>query len=304
LRLKFRNRCPACGAATFTTVYEEPFSAPGIRAYLNRHYEGKASNAADAFDYSLVRCDDCSLVYQAQVPDEPLLAEIYNHWVPGNQEGVDSSTLAEYRYLAEQVQFVIEHFSVPPSDLRVLDFGFGWGQWAKMAMGFGCRVAGVELSQERIRDALATGLEVIEGNDLPKRAFRFVNTEQVFEHLLEPGAVLQKLVESLTDDGVIKISVPDSSTALRQLRREGEFAKLAAEQQMPIAPLEHINCFDYKSLVSMGRKAGLKPLRPRFRKLLNGASGLFQPRNLARTMARPIYRHVYPRTTFVYFVRA
>jgi 2-polyprenyl-3-methyl-5-hydroxy-6-metoxy-1,4-benzoquinol methylase len=302
--LKFRNRCPVCGATSFTNVYEEPFSGPGIRAYLQRHYEGKASTAADASNYSLVRCNDCRLVYQAHVPDEQLLAEIYNHWVPGGQQLADGSTLAEYRYLAEQVQFVIEHFGVPPSDLRVLDFGFGWGQFAKMAMGFGCKVAGVELSRERIRDAQRAGLEVLEGKDLPKSTFRFVNTEQVFEHLLEPGAVLQELVESLTDDGVIKISVPDSSAALRQLRREGAFAKLEANQQLPIAPLEHINCFDHKSLVAMGRKAGLRPIRPRFRHMLNSSSGLFHPRSFAKAMARPIYRHVFPRTTIVYFGRA
>jgi hypothetical protein len=31
---------------------------------------------------------------------------------------------------------------------------------------------------------------------------------------------------------------------------------------------------------------------------------LLQPKNLARVLARPIYRHIFPRTTFVYFVRA
>ena len=279
-------------------------SAPGIRAYLEKQYEGKATTAADAFTYSLVRCQDCRLVYQAQVPDEQLLDEIYNHWVTGGQEGVDSITLAEYRYLAEQVQFVIEHFGVPPAGLRVLDYGFGWGEWAKMAMGFGCKVAGVD-ARERIRDAQRAGLEVIEGKDLPKSTFRFINTEQVFEHLLEPGAVLQELVASLTDDGIIKISVPDSSAALRHFRRKGAFAKLEANQQMPIAPLgqQGFNCFEYESLVAMGRKAGLAHSPP-FSQMLNSASGLFHPRSFAKAMARPIYRHVFPRTTFVYFGRA
>ena len=89
------------------------------------------------------------------------------------------------------------------------------------------------------------------------------------------------------------VRAPAAAPARRRVR------KLEANQQLPIAPLEHINCFDYESLVAMGRKVGLRPIRPRFRQMLNSASGLFHPRSFAKAMARPL-----PRTTFVYFGRA
>lgn len=304
--LKIRTECPGCLSASLSLVYEEPYTGAGIQAYLARQYEGHASGTADTGVYALARCNRCGLAFQQQVPGENLLGEIYNGWVPGTEFEREhrNYSLDEYRYLAEQVQFIIQHFGLAPGELDMLDFGFGWAHWSKMAMGFGCNVWGVELSEERARHGASVGLRVIGLADLPARRFRFINTEQVFEHLTEPRQVLEKLRDALSGDGVIKISVPNAASALKKISQGGKFGALSTDDQMPIAPLEHINAFTHDSLVAFGKEFGLKPLRPPLLRLYNSASGLLQPRNLARVMARPVYRHIFPRTTFVYFVRA
>ena len=124
------------------------------------------------------------------------------------------------------------------------------------------------------------------------------------EHLTEPREVLEKLAASLAADGLIKISVPNASGSLKKVRNGNRFGSLSADDQMSIAPLEHINSFTHDSLVAFGKTLGLKPMRPSFYQLYNCASGMLQPKNFARIFARPIYRHVYPRSTFVYFERA
>jgi hypothetical protein len=305
--MKIRNRCPSCLGKSISLIYEEPFGSAGVRGYLQRHYEGHASTAAVEGDsFVLVRCDDCGLAFQKFVPDDALLNEIYNAWVPGTmlERQERNYSLDEYRYLAEQVQFLIEHFECAPAELEVLDFGFGWGHWSRMAMGFGCNVWGTELSRERLKYGKAIGIHVVELDEMPQQKFHFINTEQVFEHLVEPRLVLERLVESLSPNGLVKISVPDATSALKQLQRTREFAALPPQQQMPIAPLEHINSFDHASLVRLGESLGLKLVRPSFVRLLNSASGLLRPKNLARVVARPVYRHIFPRSTFVYFARA
>jgi|GEM_PF-271961 len=304
--LKTRACCPACLSSSLSVVYQEPYTGPGMQAYLARHYEGHASRTAEAGAYTLARCGHCGLVFQQQVPDDALLGEIYNDWVPGTELEREhrNYSLDEYRYLAEQVQFIIQYFGLPPSEIDALDFGFGWAHWSKMAMGFGCNVWGVELSEERARHGRSVGLRVVGLADLPPRRFRFINTEQVFEHLTEPRQVLEKLRDALSGDGVIKISVPDAAAALKKISQGKNFGALSAADQMPIAPLEHINAFSHESLVAFGKELGLKPLRPSLYRLYNSASGLLQPRNLARAVARPVYRHIFPRSTFVYFVRA
>lgn len=304
--MRVRTHCPACLSPSLSQVYEEPYAGEGIQNYLQAHYEGKASRAADDFVYVLARCDRCGLTFQKNIPGDRLLGEIYNTWVPGTdlEREHRNYSLDEYRYLAEQVQFVIQYFGLAPAELKMLDFGFGWAHWSRMAMGYGCRVSGVELSEERARHGESVGVEVLRLDDLPEQTFRFIHTEQVFEHLAEPRVVLDRLVAALAPGGLIKISVPNAVAALKKIGQGQRFGALSAGDQMPIAPLEHINAFSHPSLVAFGKAAGLKPILPGFYRLYNSASGMLQPRNLARVLARPVYRHLFPRSTFVYFERA
>jgi transcription elongation factor Elf1 len=304
--MKNRHQCPACLSNHLEVVYEESYAAEGVQSYLERHYEGRASNSADGYDYRLAACQRCGLTFQQEVPDDDLLGEVYNSWVPGTElerEHRDYS-LDEYRYLAEQIQFVIQYFKTSPGSLNMLDFGFGWAHWSKMAMAYGCCVSGVELSEERSQHGRGIGINVLNLEQLPPSQFHFIHTEQVFEHLTAPREVLARLVSSLLPGGLIKISVPDAGHTLKKISQGTQFGALSPADQMSIAPLEHINAFSYDSLVLFGKTLGLKPLRPSFYQLYNSASGLLQVKNLLRVLARPVYRHVYPRSTFVYFQKA
>lgn len=298
-----RDRCPGCQREAGKLLYSEPLDSPGITRYMQEHYEGRVDRAFAGHDYQLARCDHCSLAYQALVPVPELLEEIYDRWLPDTERAAVASRfdLGDYRYLAGQVEFVLAHFGLRPGEIKALDFGFGWAEWSKMASAYGLDVCGAELSQVRIAYAKSVGIRIVESDALPARAFHFINTEQVFEHLLEPGAVLKQLAAALRPGGLVKISVPDAGKAIRKLLGAKSFAALGKDDIMPIAPFEHINAFTYDSLVAMGREAGLAPIRPSLRKLYNGSSGWMQPKSALKTLARPLYRHVYPKSTFVYF---
>jgi SAM-dependent methyltransferase len=304
--MKLRTHCPACLSTELKIIYEEPYQAPGVQQYLRRHYEGRASRAADDYTFQLTTCDSCGLTFQKQVPDDAMLDELYNRWVPGTEleRTHRDYSLDQYRSLAEQIQFIIEHFGTLPSQLNLLDFGFGWAHWAKMAMGFGCNVSGTDFSEERRSYGKSVGIEVVDLENLPPKKFHFINTEQVFEHLTEPREVLGKLLDSLAPDGLIKISVPNAVGSLKKISHGTHFGDMSPDEQGPLAPLEHVNSFSADSLEAFGKTMGLKVIRPSFRHLYNGASGLLAPKTVARTLLRPVYRHVFPRSTFVYFARA
>lgn len=65
---------------------------------------------------------------------------------------------------------------------------------------------------------------------------RRVNTEQVFEQMLEPGDMLRSLAGALRPGGLVKISVPDCAKSIRKLLGSGDFGALSAGDIMPIAP--------------------------------------------------------------------
>lgn len=305
--MRKRECCPSCHSTSFVSLYSESFSNSGIKKYIDTHYKGRAAGSnLDSLIYELVQCMNCNLAYQIYVPTDSLLSEIYDVWniKSAGEELRGAPNLNDYRYLSEQIQFFIQHFQLPPHSINVLDFGFGWAEWAKMAMAYGCDVSGSELSQERIEYARSIGLKVVDAQKLPANQFHFINTEQVFEHLVEPRGLLVHLVASLRVGGIIKISVPSSNGSLRKLKRTQDFSSLSPDDIMPIAPLEHINSFNYKSLVALANTVGLKPLHPNLYKLYNSSSGWLDIKNTIRLVIRPLYRHVFPKSTFVYFVRA
>lgn len=304
--LKKREHCPSCHDTKSMPLYSESFSSEAIKKYFDMHYHGRALRNFDDYSYELVQCTNCNLAYQLYVPTDDLLSEIYDVWIPNSaREELQGAPLDldYYRYLSEQIQFIIQYFQLPPDSINVLDFGFGWAEWSKMAMGYGCNVVGTELSQERVEYAQSIGLKVITPEELQPQHFHYINTEQVFEHVLEPRNLLARLMNSLQIGGVIKISVPNSNSSLRKIKKRN-FYSLSRNEIMPLAPLEHVNCFTYKSLAALANSVGLKPLHPSFHKLYNSSSGWLSIKNAARLVARPIYRHVFPKSTFLYFVRA
>lgn len=303
-----RKSCPSCYSLSHKSLLQQRFDTQGMKLYFKEHYDGRA-NIEKLFDfnYELVQCDDCSLVYQKMIPSEKLLTEIYDEWVPQSEQiRINNQfTLKEYSYYAEQIIFISQYLKLPQSEIKILDFGLGWAQWANMARAFGCSVWGTELSELRCEYAKSIGIPVINYDDITKQKFNFIHTEQVFEHLIEPRKVLEHLVNALEPKGIIKISVPDIRKIYRRLTNLTEIDSLLSEI-MPVAPLEHVNCFENKTLVSLAGQVGLKPVNFSLNllyKFYNSASGWLEPKEMARQVLRPLYRHVYPKSTFLYFSR-
>jgi transcription elongation factor Elf1 len=302
-----RKTCPICDSETAVLLLAEPYNSAAMLSFLTKQYEGRARiEPIASFQYELVRCAQCHLVYQRTIPAGSFLSELYEEWIPASERERlrRSHQLNDAAYWAEQVHFLIDHLRLPPHAVQVLDFGMGWGEWASMARAFGCEVTGAELSEERIRHAHSIGIQTVTLEGLTARKFHFINTEQVFEHLIDPVSILKSLAPALHPSGLLKISVPNSGPVLRKLPRITRFADLSPESLVPVQPLEHVNCFDYASLVRLAQTAGLRPVRPKLRQLYNSSSGWLNPKQALRLLARPIYRHVFPKSTFVYFSRA
>jgi hypothetical protein len=303
-----RENCPSCASREFHTLLTVPYADETVQGFLRRHYQRPPdTRPLHGWNYELVRCGSCRLAYQRCIPDRVLLNDIYDDWTtPTALEGErerDEQTLEESSLLAEEVHFLVSHFRLRPKEIQVLDFGMGWCKWLLMARAFGCEVAGAELSVARQRYARSLGIEVLDWDEIPNRRFQFINAEQVFEHLVEPGDVLRHLAGALAENGLLRISVPNSSSALNAVKRKQSFGALTPEEVMPIHPLEHLNSFEPATLETFGRLAGLAPIQPSLRLLYNSTSGWLSPRAGLKALLRPLYRHVWPKSTIMYFRR-
>ena len=265
-----RDRCPACDSPDSTTLLRRDFLDPELLEYLEWFYADQGPGIdleyLEGAEYRLEDCNSCGLVYQQQVAGDALMLRLYETWIDAD--------LAYQRHLAKKrspeffggyardLVRLHNFLGARPYQLTVLDYGMGWGNWCQVAAGLGCRVYGVELSPARIDHAERHGISVLSHDQVPDHRFDFIHTEQVFEHITAPRAVLAELSESLRPGGILQLSVPNGTDIRSRLKTlDWHAPKGAADCINAVAPLEHINCFHHDALVSMAEACGLMPIR-------------------------------------------
>jgi len=259
-----RNECPGCASVQFKIIYQGLYNQDPIRNYLYNFYLPKGIvefEYLEGASYILCECQNCSMVFQRDIPNNSLMERLYEKWIESE------SALCRYKeqgigfhyYYAQEIMRIISYFNKPASNLSLFDFGMGWGGWALMAKAFGCDSYGSEVSADRIENARANGIKVISWDEIPEHKFDFINTEQVLEHVPEPLKTLRHLKSGLKDDGIIKVSVPTANNIKKRLNKMDWDAPRGTRYSLnPVAPLEHINFFTRKALLTMAAEAGMK----------------------------------------------
>jgi SAM-dependent methyltransferase len=164
--------------------------------------------------------------------------------------------MAQIRQIADMIHFI----GRPPKQIQALDYGMGWGHWCRLGSAMGLDVKGHELSLAKADHAAIYGIKNLTRQEMHAHSFDFINVDQVFEHLPYPLETLVELVQILRPGGLIRISVPDGWNVKKRLKSANWHASKEARQSLnPVAPLEHINCFNHAALLNMTSNAGLAP---------------------------------------------
>lgn len=256
----YRSRCELCDSDRKQTLISIPFSDSLVWDFLESYYQSRIDKSViEGTNYEVVECLDCKFVWQAYVCNDQLMDELYNVWIPAElslkkQKYANASLYNNHAYDLIAVSYL---FSEQPYKISILDFGMGWGHWCRMAKAFGYSVKGFEVSAPRLAYAREIGIDVIDNySDIGKDKFDFINSEQVFEHITNPLQTLNYLSSSLKTGGIIRISVPNGSIALKQLKHSSQKNWKATKNELH--PLEHINCFTHSTLRAMGKRANLE----------------------------------------------
>ena len=137
----------------------------------------------------------------------------------------------------------------------LLEIGCGYGYLLDEARAFFDGRVGTEFSAQGAEIARATGAEVLVGGieQVPaQRKFDCVIATQVIEHVYEPLSFVKQLADLTTSGGHIVLATPDIGGALRRVMG----------QRWPSFKLpEHVVYFDFQTLRSMMRQAGLQGVR-------------------------------------------
>jgi len=258
-----RDCCPLCESTRNRLLSEIPYSDQQLADFIEQFYRGRvAYKSLLTASYRVVLCQHCGFIYQDSILHEEGMQVLYEDWIDHEQSLQKKQTAGAklYRQYAGQIQTLMRLFKQRPDQVRILDYGMGWGYWSRMAQAHGFDVVGFELSQQRRDYARQMGTTVIDVLPAEKAGFDCIYANQVFEHLPDPMQTLVDLRQQLRPEGIICIRVPDGRGVGAWLERRGWSPELGA-----IHPLEHINCFTRKSLISLATRAGLKPFSPPLR---------------------------------------
>lgn len=306
-----RNHCPVCHGRDLAELYRANYTDGPIPGFLDTYYrlsergltQGWQARFAGA-RYILQGCGTCRAVSQKLAPDEEFAREIYDNWISGDtayspEKGQRSYSPQPFKEHAHAIQealfltaFLLRHGArAYPRDLKVLDFGAGWGDFAKAMRACGCEVHTFDLSPTRIEQHRRDGFTVVGPEDIPGQGYAYINTEQVLEHVPEPRETVETLISGLGAKGVLKISVPYARSAeTGPVAIDWSTGKYNNASWMPFHPLEHLTYFRRPSLHTMMTQFGMGEVAPSAREYLHYSFAWGGPRNIARNIARALPR--------------
>jgi len=254
----YRDKCILCGSNNKTVLVSRKYTDQSVFSFLNNYYNGRISKKylADSI-YQVVKCDECGFIWQSYVLNDNGMKKLYSKWITNEQSIVKKlyADIGLFKSYADQVQEISVLLGKKPIDIKVLDFGMGWGFWSLMAKAHGYDSYGYELSSDRLKYAARNGIKVIKKFN-KNMTFDFINSNQVFEHVFDPVDYLKKLAKLLKSGGIIRVSVPNGDEVEKMI-----FDSNWKAGKNSIHPLEHINCFSSSTLKLMGIKAGLKYIK-------------------------------------------
>jgi 2-polyprenyl-3-methyl-5-hydroxy-6-metoxy-1,4-benzoquinol methylase len=214
-----------------------------------------------SYDYN--ECNQCGFKFIYPLPTQQELTDFYNK----TRVNID---------LKQTVKKLITEFDQSPSNpkkdwfhivlknvqqickkekLSILELGSGYGYFIHEMTNKGQQVIGTESTKE-YAEAVS---EVINGKiefiDQPliqqygKEQFDFVYLEHVFEHVLSPEKLLAEIKEVMKQDGVLVLSVPNTSSL---------FSKLMGKKWPWATPPDHLYYYNLKSITTLLSKHNLK----------------------------------------------
>jgi len=205
--------------------------------------------------YRVARCMECGLHYLYPRLVESAMQQAYresSYYEGGACGYADTSYTAQEFALRATFKRLLHNLAkrgLTGGDL--LEIGCGYGYLLDEARSFFERRVGTDFSPEGAEIARATGAEVFVGGieQVPFEAkFDCVIGTQLIEHVYEPLSFVKRLAAHIKPGGHIILATPDIGGVLRK----------AMGQRWPSFKVpEHVVYFDYRTLSSLMRRAGL-----------------------------------------------
>lgn len=257
-----RETCPVCRSKDRKILFSAKHNSPGFIDFIKYEayygevfYDAYNNGTVKELLYEIAECNNCHFIYLTEVLSDMGMGMLYNEWLDKEMLKVHYSKLP-YSYYQENILGILKKHFRNKQQPALMDFGAGYGNFVAMSVKKGFKTYAFDLSSDKNDFMDNMGVTII--NDLGKYKdhFSVIWVNQVFEHVSDPLSIVKQLRESLTDDGLIYIAVPDCENVKKILAEK----LLSQELFRLLSPHQHINAFTNSTLQLLGKNAGLTPL--------------------------------------------
>jgi len=290
-----RDKCPICNSSSSQSIFNRNFNEEIIKAYMNEGYQGNANiDFLEDVIFEIIKCNECNLSYQKYVLDEERLNELYNKWIdPKLTQEQNEKRKTENRLLYTFIlNFAKKHLRMESSQIKILDYGAGFGDSLLLATKMGFDAYAYEYSTERINFLEKKGIQVID--DKNEMLFDLIIVNQILEHLTYPVEILKGIISKLNKNGLIYTSVPNCPHIDKKLGKTNNIKDAKELHRVlldaSVGAFQHINFYTNHNMKLLLKSMELKPISP-FKQVF------IKPLSI-KSFIRPFYRNYVLRADF------
>tara|TARA_Y100000590_G_C15613488_1_gene974800 strand:- start:401 stop:1276 length:876 start_codon:yes stop_codon:yes gene_type:complete len=257
--LKKRESCPCCLKKDFRKLYSLLYGDQKMISFLEKYYGENIKNYIKTlkdYEYNLIECSNCKTIFQEYIPTDEFSFKLYEEIISLKKsfEKKRDLDLKNFNSSFNEIHALQSLIDKKSHDIKVLEFGGGWGYWSRFIKSLNYQVFVNELSVTRKKFLEDNSLKIIEDLENTKETFDIIYSDQTFEHLNYPKEILDLLYKKLNRNGLIFLKFPNSFNFKRKLKNNYVPNKDA------VHPLEHINLFNLKSFKTMTKDLNLSIL--------------------------------------------
>jgi len=205
-------------------------------------------------EYNVIECSACGFKHIIPIPTEEFLSNYYRkdfikNRPAGNFKRVEEDS--DWWKIIYNEKYDLFEKHIKKQKPSILDIGSGLGYFLQRGKDRGWQTLGVEPSEESYDYSQNRGLNIIneylnEQNYQDLGKFDVVHMHEVLEHLPDPTNMIKLAKNMLNPGGLICIVSPNDFNPLQEA-----FVKNEKFIKWWIAPPEHINYFNFSSIIQL-----------------------------------------------------
>ena len=248
--------CPACNKSNPSKVISLDDEAKNrYLRFSSLKYNNFIDDWIDKLDVGIDKCLGCGHHFYREQPSQEMLFSMYERG-----QYLISKSVSDKRHPTSSMIREMNRLKkiISVSKPKMLDYGSGFGRWARAASQVGFDVAAYEPSRERGEEDSETEFTIVHDLiDLKGHFFDIINLEQVLEHVSEPVTILNNLHGFCKSNTVLRISVPNILRCPEgsELWKNWPYDGLRVHT---MAPFEHLHGFTPQSLMKIADRTGYR----------------------------------------------